>query len=109
MEYDAKKIGQTIRAIRKSKGVSLKLLSDTTELSSNFLGDIERGIKNPSIQTLLTVCNALKTSPDEVLYQYINIANEDDKLTTIKNEIQELNPDQKEIIINIIKEIKRFK
>lgn len=50
-----------IRIIRKSKGLMLKDLASDESLrtSVNRLGDIERGVANPSIKTLEKICDKL--------------------------------------------------
>ena len=56
------KLGQRLRSIRKDNELTLKDLSQKAELSVPYLSDMERGVVNPSIDTLQKVANAYNTS-----------------------------------------------
>lgn len=48
-----------LRSLRKSKGMSLTTLSATANLSVGMLSQIERGLSNPSLGSLLRIAGAL--------------------------------------------------
>ncbi len=52
-------IGKKISEFRKLNGYTLKDLSEKTNLTSSMLSQLERGIANPSINTLKTIAQAL--------------------------------------------------
>lgn len=45
-------IGECIRNIRKSKGLSIYKLSQDTGISQNHISDLELGRRKPSVETL---------------------------------------------------------
>lgn len=45
-------IGERIRNIRKSKGLSIYKLSQDTGISQNHISDLELGRRKPSVETL---------------------------------------------------------
>lgn len=61
-------LGEKLKAIRKTKGISLQNLSDSTanvsqtRISVSFLSDIENGRSNPSIDKLKIIAKALNAS-----------------------------------------------
>jgi XRE family transcriptional regulator, regulator of sulfur utilization len=55
--------GKRIRAIRKAGRLSRETLAERTEITSNYLGEIERGEKWPSLQILTALARALEVSP----------------------------------------------
>lgn len=57
------KLGDKLKSVRKSKGISLKELWKATgeQVSISFLSDIENGRSNPSIDNLKIIANALDT------------------------------------------------
>ncbi len=61
------KLGNKIKAIRKSKDYTLKQLSDKTGLSLGFLSNIERDLNSPSISNLQQICYALEVNLMEIL------------------------------------------
>lgn len=61
-------IGEKMKYFRKQKNISLKTLSEATKLSSSMLSQIERGLANPSINTLKQIAAAL----DVPLYDFFS-------------------------------------
>ena len=55
----AQSIGQRIKAIRNSRDLTLKQLSEMTGLSSGFLSQFERGMTNIAIDSLNQIAVAL--------------------------------------------------
>ena len=52
------KLGERLRLIRKQHKLTLKDLKERSDLSVPYLSDIERGVVNPSIETLQKVAKA---------------------------------------------------
>ncbi len=59
MEVDLSPLGQVVRQLRLSRGLTLKQLAEQAELSQRFLLDLEHGKGNISIARLLAVSRAL--------------------------------------------------
>jgi transcriptional regulator with XRE-family HTH domain len=57
---DYRKIfGQTVRARRKALGISQEKLAEKAELHHNYVGEIERGEKAATIDTIVKIAKAL--------------------------------------------------
>ena len=56
------KLGQRLRLIRKENKLTLKKLSQLSGLSVPYLSDMERGVVNPSVDTLQKVAKAYNIS-----------------------------------------------
>lgn len=54
-----KLLGESIRAIRKKAGMSMERLAEKADLHHNYIGEIERGEKAASIDTLVKIARAL--------------------------------------------------
>lgn len=52
-------MGENIRQLRKERGWSQEELGEHAALSYKFVGEIERGVVNPSLDSLLSIANAL--------------------------------------------------
>ena len=52
------KLGEHLRFIRRKRKLTLKDLSQDADLSVPYLSDLERGVVNPSIETLQKVAKA---------------------------------------------------
>ncbi len=59
-------IGEKIKAIRKSSKMTLKELSDKTDLSIAFLSNLERDMSSPTIINLHKICNAFGITINEL-------------------------------------------
>lgn len=51
--------GKMIQARRKSRKIVQEELADIAGISPRTLRDIEKGIANPELETLLRICNVL--------------------------------------------------
>jgi XRE family transcriptional regulator, fatty acid utilization regulator len=90
--------GKKIKQARENIGLTQFALADNVGVSQNFLGDIERGIKLPSIETLIKLSNVLKVSLDSLFSASLDniISEEEDIIYTDK---------QMKILTNVIKTI----
>lgn len=53
-------VGINLKKIRKSRGLTIDALSANSEVSKSMISEIERGIRNPSINVLWSLANSLK-------------------------------------------------
>lgn len=60
VKHVRKFLGQRLRALRKQRGLSQERLGDRANLSGKFIGEVERGEKSISIDSLYRVSVALE-------------------------------------------------
>ncbi len=65
-------IGKNIRKYRLIKKLRQEDLAEKADLSINYVGAIERGEKVPSLETLISIINALGVSADMILQDVID-------------------------------------
>ncbi|WP_062046920.1 helix-turn-helix domain-containing protein [Bacillus sp. JCM 19034] len=65
MEEINKQIATKLKSFRKFKGLSLEQTSHLTGVSKAMLGQIERGVSNPTVSVLWKIANGLKVSFSE--------------------------------------------
>lgn len=105
-----KLIGEQLRRIRKQKGMTQEELGELAQLQSSYIGGIERGERNISLETLDKIVHALKVSPLEV-FKFGNIdqnnkrLDKDDLLDIHYSFLAERKLDEIRMIHNISKEI----
>lgn len=63
----AKEIGEQISSIRSSYGISREKLAEKSNISANYLYEIEIGKKVPNVLIFSNICNALDVSMDKIL------------------------------------------
>ncbi len=55
-------IGGNIRTLRQRRGYSQEKLSEMAEINAKYLGEIERGEKNPTALVIYKLASALRVS-----------------------------------------------
>ncbi len=60
-------IGKNIRKFREIKKLRQEDLAEKADLTTNYIGMIERGEKIPSLETFINILNSLGVSADMVL------------------------------------------
>ncbi|MDT2867519.1 helix-turn-helix domain-containing protein [Lactococcus lactis] len=63
MEY----FGSRLKALRKSAGMTQVELANKLQLASGTISAYEQGLKYPSIEVLIKICDILNTSSDYLL------------------------------------------
>ena len=99
MNIDYSTIGERIRWLRISKGLSQEQVAELCDLSSGYISNIEMARKKASLKALLKLSKAMDVPLDEIL-----VGNQSVKNTDYKNEISTLfegcNQYERKLIIN---------
>lgn len=66
MQYSNAVTGQVIRELRKKRGISQEVLSGFACISRSHLAMIENGTKNPNVDTLWRIAEALEIPLSEL-------------------------------------------
>ena len=75
MDYKTK-IGKNIRSMRKKLGLTIDNLAEKSDLSPNFVGNIERGDGNASVNSLIKLMKSLSCSANDVFKGVIDTQND---------------------------------
>lgn len=94
-------LGQKIRQLRNMHHFSQADLAERIDVSTNYIGQIERGDRKPSLETLVALCNVLNTSMDYILSDSIE-RDEDQISQDILSKLSSLTPAEKEYFYNTI-------
>ena len=65
--WDTRAVGNRLLAIRKRTGLTQAEVAEAAGLSGRAYAEIERGMANMRLETLLRLCDALHITPDEIL------------------------------------------
>lgn len=95
------KIGANIRKCRTSKGMRQEDLAEATNLSTTYIGMVERGEKTPSLETFISILNALGTSADVVLCDVLN-AGYTVKNSLLNDKLSKLSEDDRNKIYDVV-------
>jgi len=100
-------IGNRIRSYRRDKKMSQEELAEVSNLHSSYIGQLERGIKTPSVDTIYKITKGLDVTMSDFL-RNIETFDTEEETYAMKSYIlieQETHHDQRhlyEIIKNII-------
>lgn len=67
MQFDNTAVGRTIRNLRRQKGVTQEVLSGFAVIGRTHLTMIEKGTKQPNLETLWRIAIALDMKPSELI------------------------------------------
>lgn len=56
-------LGRNVRAKRNEAGLTQEQLSERSGFSQQYISDMERGLRNPTIVSLYELAQALETTP----------------------------------------------
>ena len=96
-----KTIGQNIRVHRRAQHMSIEELAFKAELSKNYMALVERGEKTPSLETLISIINALNISADQILCDVVNTGFKV-KTTVLSERIEKVSPARQKLIYNVL-------
>ena len=60
-------IGSNLYILRRRSGMTQAEVAERANLSDRAYADIERGVANMRVETLLRICDVLKITPDDIL------------------------------------------
>jgi transcriptional regulator with XRE-family HTH domain len=93
------KVGERIRHFREERGLTINALANLAGISQSYLRELELGNKNPTVEYLEYICDALKIS----LVTFFDLKNEASE--TYKS-IDSLSEKQKKRLIEFIESMK---
>ena len=65
----AKTFGKNVRRVRKVRDLSQEALAHEVDLAVTYVGQIERGIRNPTLDIVERLARALKVKPLDLLQE----------------------------------------
>lgn len=60
-------VGENIRKLRQEKGLTIKQLGELCNISEPNMGNYERGLRNPKLETIKKIAAALGVDASEIL------------------------------------------
>lgn len=60
-------MGKRMKMCRRARNLSQEEMADAVQISISFYGNIERGVRVPSVDTLVAIANVLEVGTDYLL------------------------------------------
>ncbi len=108
MNYEL--LGRKIRQQRKEKKYTLEQLAEKLDVSTTFIGQIERAKGKPSLETLVKIANVLEISTDSLLFGDLNNKSGNDYFIKKVAELTEtFTSHEKELLLKNIEIINEYR
>lgn len=97
----AKSLGKNILQIRKEMGYTREKLAEKSNLSSNYIYGLEKGMYLPGCLALIDLSNALNVTPAKLLEQYVE-NKKNTFLDQISGNLENISERDYKLILNVI-------
>ncbi len=94
-------LGAIIRQIRTERKISQEQLAEKADIGTVYLGEIERGVKMPTVRVFAKIIDALNVSADYVL-RYEVQSGRDYVFDELTQKLLSLTPKQRKTVSDII-------
>lgn len=107
MENLVLKLGDRIRNIRKQQGMSQELLGERSGLHTNYIGQVERGEKNVTVESLERIANGLNISLEQ-LFRHLDPVPPTDDLHRLLLLLEDRPPQDKQLALQLLQSVFRW-
>ena len=97
-------LGKYLNKVRKEYGLTAEKLAEICNINTVYLQQIEGGKKTPSLPVFISLCNALRISPDYLLQHELD-ENEVTKIKEIEALWKNASPAQIDLVLEIIETV----
>ncbi|MGN0609185.1 MAG: helix-turn-helix domain-containing protein [Oscillospiraceae bacterium] len=104
MNIDYCEVGRRMAKRRKELGLKQYQVCEMIDVNYKYISNLETGRSAPSLEMLMDICTALKTTPNYLLLgTEVNISND-----TLTDKISHLDSKSKLLLNDIIDTIKKY-
>lgn len=104
-------LGRRVRELRRQRNISQEELGYKASISAAHLGQIERGLKKPTVETLGRIASALGISVSELFHFDAPLPDQlpSETLDKINAYLLSMSEEQQKDILKLIKTFKHFR
>ncbi|WP_424768066.1 helix-turn-helix domain-containing protein [Paenibacillus sp. sgz302251] len=107
-------IGENIRSLRKKRGLSQEQLALRADINASYMGQVERGEKNPTIDVLSKIAFALQIPIEQLVNVISDPEVSDDNVADayahkIAHQLNGLSLREQEAVYKFVKQLVQFK
>jgi len=98
------KVGERIRRLRKERNLSQEQLAERSNLHTNYVGQVERGEKNLTLETLEKIVSGLGVSLEE-LFRFLGPMDRKDALGEIVRLLSERSAEDHSMVLRVLETV----
>ena len=98
---DKIELGKRIRDARNKAGYTREVREEKAEMGAMYLGEIERGVKMPSMKSFVKIVEALDISADYILRNELSSGG-DYVFDEVTQKLAKLSPQQRKTAVDIL-------
>ncbi|MDI6915972.1 MAG: helix-turn-helix transcriptional regulator [Desulfitobacteriaceae bacterium] len=102
-----KHLGQRIREERTKYRLTQEQLAEAAEINESYIGQVERGEKNPSLETVVSIANSLGVTVDFLLQEEVNVE-PNNLINELISIAKDKDPDELRLMLNICRMISEY-
>ncbi|MUT64925.1 helix-turn-helix domain-containing protein [Paenibacillus sp. NEAU-GSW1] len=99
-----KKVGERVRQLRKEKNLTQEELAERSSLHTNYVGQVERGEKNLTLETLEKIVAGLDVSLEE-LFRFLGPMERRDAFGEIVHLLSERSQEDHAMILRVLETV----
>lgn len=97
-------IGKKLQKCREAAGFTQEQLAEKVDISTNYMGAIERGVKTPTLPLFIKLLNSVVAEPNEILSEVIPL-NTREQCSDLEERIKALPIKKRKKVLRILEVI----
>lgn len=102
-----KLFGERVKYYRKKQKLSQEKLSELCELHPTYIGQIERGEKKASLETIMRICKGLQVTP-ESLFEKLDYKQEETPARKAYELFMQIPPEKQQAMLELLQKAKEL-
>jgi transcriptional regulator with XRE-family HTH domain len=103
IHMDYQQLGKRIREERQKLNLTQEKIAESIDISDSYIGQIERGERSLTLDTLVRLANKLGVTVDYLLQDSMGLVTNDQTINQLTQILYNRSPKQKQMALDVIK------
>lgn len=104
----SKQIGERLRALRLAAGLTQERLAEQADLHTTYIGQLERGEKNATMESICKLAKALQVPPAQI-FAHLTPETPPSPAEEIYQLVQERPPREQKALLELLRQIIEYR
>lgn len=105
----SKQIGERLRSLRLNAGLTQERLAERADLHTTYIGQLERGEKNATIESICKLAKALQIAPAQIFAHLPEPESPPSPAEEIFQLVQECSPREQKALLAILRQLIEYR